>query len=128
MATLSGEEDCLSNCPAFSNMRPANEAMAEEDGEESALPPDSQDDSSPSESPIKRRPRTKAGSGLNPKKLRQSVGQASKQPLGSIPDQQGVSRDDSNARHGQHSVQSEGTQPRRLTTHTLHKSTNVMTD
>ena len=50
-ATSSGEEgDCLSNCPASSNMRPANETMAEEDGEESsALPPqgvDPQDDSS----------------------------------------------------------------------------------
>ena len=46
-----GEGDCLSNCPASSNMRPANEAMVEEDGEESsALPPqgvDPLDDSSP---------------------------------------------------------------------------------
>ena len=95
-----GEGDCLSNCPASSNMRPANDAMVEEDGEESsALPPqgvDPLDDSSPSrisESPIKRRPGTKASSGkAQSKKLRQSVGQASKQPLGSIPE------------HGQQSV------------------------
>ena len=100
-ATSSGEEgDCLSNCPASSNMRPANETVVEEDGEESsALPPqgvDPQNDGSAShssESPIKRRPGTKAGSGkAQSKKLRQSVGQASKQPLGSIPE------------HGQHPV------------------------
>ena len=46
-------------------------------------------ESSPShslESPIKRKPGTKASAGrAQSKKLRQSVGQASKQPLGSIP-------------------------------------------
>ena len=61
-ATLSDEAgDCLSNRPASSNTRPANNDMLEENGEEtSALPPhgvDPQDESSPShssESPIKR--------------------------------------------------------------------------
>ena len=40
-ATLTGGEgDCLSNCPSSSNIRPANEAMEEEEGEaSSALPP-----------------------------------------------------------------------------------------
>ena len=104
-ATSSEEEgDCLSNHPASSNTRPANEEMLEEDGEESsALPPqgvDPQEESSPShssESPIKRRPGTKAGAGrAQSKKLRQSVGQASKQPLGSIPEhgQQPVTLED----------------------------------
>ena len=100
-ATSSGEEgDCLSNCPASSNMRPAKEAMVEEEGvESSVLPPqgvEPLDDSSPShmsESPIKRRPGAKAGLGkAQSKKLRQSAGLASKQPLGSIPE------------HGQQSV------------------------
>ena len=61
---------------------------------------DPQDDSSPShssESPIKRRPGTKASAGrAQSKKLRQSVGQASKPPLGSIPEhgQQPVTLED----------------------------------
>ena len=93
-SSSTGAGDCLSNCPASSNMPPANEVMAEEDGEESsALPPqgvDPIDDSSPShisESPIKRRPGTKASpEKAQSKKLRQSVGQAPKQPIGSIPE------------------------------------------
>ena len=104
-ATSSDEAgDCLSNRPASSNTRPANEEMLEENGEEnSALPPqgvDPQDESPPShssESPIKRRPGTKASAGrAQSKKLRQSVGQASKQPLGSIPEhgQQPVTLED----------------------------------
>ena len=78
--------------------------MLEENGEDTiALPPqgvDPQDDSSPShssESPIKRRPGTKASAGrAQSKKLRQSVGQASKPPLGSIPEhgQQPVTLED----------------------------------
>ena len=57
-------------------------------------------ESSPShslESPIKRKPGTKASAGrAQSKKLRQSVGQASKQPLGSIPEhgQQPVTLED----------------------------------
>ena len=67
-----------------------------------AMPPqgvDPQNDSSPShssESPIKRRPGTKASAGRGqPKKLRPSAGQASKPPLGSIPEhgQQTVTAD-----------------------------------
>ena len=109
-ATLSDEAgDCLSNRPASSNTRPANTRpanndMLEENGEEtSALPPhgvDPQGESSlshSSESPIKRRPGTKVSAGrAQSKKLRQSVGQASKQPLGSIPEhgQQPVTLED----------------------------------
>ena len=104
-ATLSDEAgDCLSNRPASSNTRPANNDTLEENGEEtSALPPhgaDPQDESSPShssESPIKRRPGTKASAGrAQSKKLRQSAGQASKPPLGSIPEhgQQPVTLED----------------------------------
>ena len=104
-ATLSDEAgDCLSNRPASSNKRPASNDMLEENGEDaSALPPqgvDPQDDNSPShssESPIKRRPGTKASAGrAQSKKLRQSVGQASKPPLGSIPEhgQQPVTLED----------------------------------
>ena len=69
-ASSEEEGDCLSNHPASSNTRPANAEMLEEDGEESsALPPqgvDPQEESSlshSSESPIKRRPVTKAGAG-----------------------------------------------------------------
>ena len=96
--------DCLSNRPASSSTRPVNNDMLEENGEgSSAMPPqgvDPQDDSSPShssESPIKRRPGTKASAGRGqPKKLRQSAGQASKPPLGSIPEhgQQPVTLED----------------------------------
>ena len=104
-ATLSDEAgDCLSNRPASSDTRPASNDILEENGEDSsALPPqgvDPQDDSSPShssESPIKRRPGTKASAGrAQSKKLRQSVGQAPKPPLGSMPEhgQQPVTLED----------------------------------
>ena len=96
--------DCLSNRPASSNTRPVSNDMLQENGEDiSAMPPqgvDPQEDSSPShssESPIKRRPGTKASAGrAQSKKLRQSVGQASKPPLGSIPEhgQQPVTLED----------------------------------
>ena len=86
--------DCLSNRPASSSTRPVNNEMLEGDGEDSsAMPPqgvDPQDDSSPShssESPIKRRPGSKASAGRGQsKKLRQSAGQSSTLPLGSIPE------------------------------------------
>ena len=93
---ISSEEegDCLSNHPASSHTGPTKEAMSTANGEvSSALPPqgvDPQDASSLSHSsktPIKRRPGTKASAGrAQSKKLRQTVGQVSKQPLGSIPE------------------------------------------
>ena len=86
--------DCLSNRPASSSSRPVNNEMLEENGEDcSAIPPqgvDPQEDSSPShfsESPIKRRPGSKASAGRGQsKKLRQSADQAPQPPLGSIPE------------------------------------------
>ena len=95
-ATISSadEGDCLSNHPASPETRPAqDEMLAAEDEVSSTLPPqgvDPQGDSPTShssESPIKRRPGSKASAGrAQSKKLRQSLAPASKQPLGSIPE------------------------------------------
>ena len=93
--TSSAEEgDCLSNHLASPETRPAqDEMLAAEDEVSSTLPPqgvDPQGDSPTShssESPIKRRPGSKASAGrAQSKKLRQSLAPASKQPLGSIPE------------------------------------------
>ena len=88
------EGDCLSNRPASPEARPAqDEMLAAEDEARSTLPAQGVDPqgSSPashfSESPIKRRPGSKASAGrAQSKKLRQSLAPASKQPLGSIPE------------------------------------------
>ena len=88
------EGDCLSNRPASPETRPAqDEMLAAEDEVSSTLPPQGVDPqgNSPtshfSESPIKRRPGSKASAGrAQSKKLRQSLAPASKQPLGSIPE------------------------------------------
>ena len=88
------EGDCLSDHPASPETRPAqDEMLAAEDEISSTLPPqgvDPQGDSPTShssESPIKRRPGSKASAGrAQSKKLRQSLAPASKQPLGSIPE------------------------------------------
>ena len=95
-ATTSSADDgdCLSNHPASPETRPAqDEMLAAEDEVSSTLPPqgvDPQGDSPTShssESPIKRRPGSKASAGrAQSKKLRQSLAPASKQPLGSIPE------------------------------------------
>ena len=95
-ATTSSDDegDCLSNHPASPKARPAQDDMLEaEDAVSSAQPPqgvDLQDDSPTShfsESPIKRRPGSKASAGrAQSKKLRQSPAPVSKQPLGSIPE------------------------------------------
>ena len=86
--------DCLSNHPASPETRPAQDELpAAEDDASSTLPPqgiDPQGDSPAShfsESPIKRRPGSKASAGrAQSKKLRQSFAPASKQPLGSVPE------------------------------------------
>ena len=88
------EGDCLSNHPASPETRPAqDEMLAAEDEVSSTLSPQGVDPqgNSPtshfSESPIKRRPGSKASAGrAQSKKLRQSLAPASKQPLGSIPE------------------------------------------
>ena len=88
------EGDCLSNRPDSPEARPAqDEMLAAEDEARSTLPAQGVDrqSSSPtshfSESPIKRRPGSKASAGrAQSKKLRQSLAPASKQPLGSIPE------------------------------------------
>ena len=88
------EGDCLSNRPAPPEACPAqDEMLAAEDEARSMLPPQGVDPqgSSPtshfSESPIKRRPGSKASAGrAQSKKLRKSLASASKQPLGSIPE------------------------------------------
>ena len=88
------EGDCLSNHPASPETRSAqDEMLAAEDEVSSTLPPQGVDPqgNSPtshfSESPIKRRPGSKASAGrAQSKKLRQSLAPASKQPLGSIPE------------------------------------------
>ena len=95
-STSSAEEegDCLSNRPALPNACPAQDEMLEaEDDAGSELPPQDVDppSSSPtsqsSESPIKRRPGSKAGAGrAQSKKLRQSLAPTSRLPLGSIPE------------------------------------------
>ena len=92
--SFADEGDCLSNHPASPETRPAqDEPPAAEDEASSTLPPqgtDPQGDSPAShfsESPIKRRPGSKASAGrAQSKKLRQSFAPASKQPLGSIPE------------------------------------------
>ena len=88
------EGDCLSNRPAPPEACPAqDEMLAAEDEARSTLPPQGVDPqgSSPtshsSESPIKRRPGSKASAGrAQSKKLRKSLATASRQPLGSIPE------------------------------------------
>ena len=95
-STSSAEEegDCLSNRPAFPDACPARDEMLDaEDDAESALPPQDVDppSSSPtsqsSESPIKRRPGSKASAGrAQSKKLRKSPAPPSRQPLSSIPE------------------------------------------
>ena len=95
-STSSAEEegDCLSNRPALPDACPARDEMLEaEDDAGSELPPQDVDppSSSPtsqsSESPIKRRPGSKASAGrAQSKKLRKSLAPPSRQPLGSIPE------------------------------------------
>ena len=95
-STSSAEEegDCLSNRPALPDACPARDEMLEaEDDAGSVLPPQDVDppSSSPtsqsSESPIKRRPGSKASAGrAQSKKLRKSLAPPSRQPLGSIPE------------------------------------------
>ena len=95
-STSSAEEegDCLSNRPALPDACPAQDEMLEaEDDAGSELPPQDVDppSSSPtshsSESPIKRRPGSKASAGrAQSKKLRKSLAPTSRQPLGSIPE------------------------------------------
>ena len=88
------EGDCLSNRPALPDVCPAQDEMLEaEDDARSDLPPQDVDlpSSSPtshsSESPIKRRPGSKASAGrAQSKKLRKSLAPTSRQPLGSIPE------------------------------------------
>ena len=88
------EGDCLSNRPALPDACPAQDEMLEaEDDARSELPPQDVDppSSSPtshfSESPIKRRPGSKASAGrAQSKKLRKSLAPSSRQPLGSIPE------------------------------------------
>ena len=94
--TSSAEEegDCLSNRPALPDACSAQDEMLEaEDDAGSELPPQDVDppSSSPtshsSESPIKRRPGSKASAGrAQSKKLRKSLAPTSRQPLGSIPE------------------------------------------
>ena len=83
------EGDCLSNRPAFPDACPARDEMLEaEDDAGSVLPPQDVDPpSQSSESPIKRRPGSKASAGrAQSKKLRKSLAPPSRQPLGSIPE------------------------------------------
>ena len=95
-STSSAEEegDCLSNRPALPNACPERDEMLEAEYDTgSELPPQDVDppSSSPtsqsSESPIKRRPGSKASAGrAQSKKLRKSLAPPSRQPLGSIPE------------------------------------------
>ena len=95
-STSSAEEegDCLSNRPSLPDACPAqDETLEAEDDAGSELPPQDVDppSSSPtshsSESPIKRRPGSKASAGrAQSKKLRKSLAPTSRQPLGSIPE------------------------------------------
>ena len=95
-STSSAEEegDCLSNRPAFPDASPERDEMLDaEDDAGSVLPPQEVDppSSSPtsqsSESPIKRRPGSKASAGrAQSKKLRKSPAPPSRQSLGSIPE------------------------------------------
>ena len=82
-STSSAEEegDCLSNRPAFPDACPARDEMLE------AEDPSSSPTLQSSESPIKRRPGSKASAGrAQSKKLRKSLAPPSRQPLGSIPE------------------------------------------
>ena len=88
------EDDCLSNRPAPPEAHPAHDEMLEAEDEARSMlppqngePPSSSPTSHSSESPIKRRPGSKAGAGrAQSKKLRKSLAPASRQPLGSIPE------------------------------------------
>ena len=93
-ANISSEDegDCLSNRPALPGACPAQDEMLEADEDaRSELPPQDVDPSSSSptshssESPIKRRPGSKANAGrAQPKKSRKSLASTSRQPLGSF--------------------------------------------
>ena len=93
-SSVEEEGDCLSNRPAFPDACPTNDEMLDaEDDAGSVLPPQDVDppNSSPtspsSESPIKRRPGSKASAGrAQSKKLRKSPAPPSRQLLGSIPE------------------------------------------
>ena len=87
------EGDCLSNRPALPEACPAQDEMLEAEDARSDLPsqdldtPSSSPTSHSSESPIKRRPGSKASAGrAQSKKLRKSLAPTSRQPLGSIPE------------------------------------------
>ena len=88
------EDDCLSNRPTPPEAYPAHDEMLEAEDEARSMllpqngePPSSSPTSHSSESPIKRRPGSKASAGrAQSKKLRKSLAPASRQPLGSIPE------------------------------------------
>ena len=95
VSSSSAEEgDCLSNRPVLPDECPAQDDMlAADDNARSALPPQDVDPPSgsptshSSQSPIKRRPGSKANAGrAQPKKSRKSLASTSRQPLGSIPE------------------------------------------
>ena len=93
-SSVEEECDCLSNRPASPDAGPTSDEMLDaEDDAGSLLPPQDVDppNSSPtsqsSESPIKRRPGSKASAGrAQSKKLRKSPAPPSRQLLGSIPE------------------------------------------
>ena len=95
-ANISSEDegDCLSNRPSLPGACPVQDEMLEADEDaRSELPPQDADPSSSSptshssESPIKRRPGSKASAGrAQSKKLRKSLAPTSRQPLSSIPE------------------------------------------
>ena len=93
-SSVEEEGDCLSNRPASPDAGPTSDEMLDaEDDAGSLLPPQDVDppNSSPtsqsSESPIKRRPGSKASAGrAQSKKLRKSPAPPSRQLLGSIPE------------------------------------------
>ena len=93
-SSVEEEGDCLSNRPAFLDASPERDEMLDaEDDAGSVLPPQEVDpqSSSPtsqsSESPIKRRPGSKANAGrAHSKKSRKSPAPPSRQTLGSIPE------------------------------------------
>ena len=88
------EDDCLSNRPAPPEACPAQDEMLEAEDEARSVrppqdvePPSSSPTSHFSESPIKRRPGSKASAGrAQSKKLRKSLAPTSRQPLGGIPE------------------------------------------
>ena len=98
-SSVEEEGDCLSNRPAFPDACPTSDEMLDaEDDAGNVLPPQDVDppNSSPtsqaSESPIKRRPGSKASAGrAQPKKLRKSPAPPSRQSLGSIPEHEQLS-------------------------------------